>query len=72
MASIDLIKEHADTIAVIVGVSDRNKVKEGKDLFNAAYFLFDKEIIHIAHKTLLPTHDDLMSTVILSPLMNGT
>ena len=56
-AAIDLIKEHADTIAVIVGAPDRNIIKEGKDLFNAAYFLYDRQIQSIAHKTLLPTYD---------------
>ncbi|MEP7144986.1 MAG: NAD+ synthase [Ferruginibacter sp.] len=56
-ASIDLIKEHADSIAVIVGAPDRNTVAEGKDLFNAAYFLYNKAIAGIAHKTLLPTYD---------------
>ena len=55
--AIDDIKEHADTIAVIVGAPDRNTVKEGKDLFNAAYFLYDKKVTGIAHKTLLPTYD---------------
>jgi NAD+ synthase (glutamine-hydrolysing) len=56
-AAIDEIKQHADGIAVIVGAPDRNTVKEGKDLFNAAYFLSDKEVKGIAHKTLLPTYD---------------
>ncbi len=56
-ASIELIKSHADSIAVIVGAPDRNKVKEGKDLFNAAYFLYNQQVISIAHKTLLPTYD---------------
>lgn len=56
-ASIERIKFHADSIAVIVGAPDRNKVKEGKDLFNAAYFLYDQQVIGIAHKTLLPTYD---------------
>ncbi|MES2430651.1 MAG: NAD+ synthase [Bacteroidota bacterium] len=55
--AIDEIKEHADTIAVLVGAPDRNTVKEGKDLFNAAYFLYNKEIQGIAHKTCLPTYD---------------
>ncbi|MEP7107472.1 MAG: NAD+ synthase [Ferruginibacter sp.] len=55
--SIDLIKEHADSIAVIVGAPDRNTLKEGKDLFNAAYFLYNNTIKGIAHKTLLPTYD---------------
>jgi NAD+ synthase (glutamine-hydrolysing) len=52
-----LIKEHADTIAVLVGAPDRNQVREGKDLFNAAYFLFEKEIKAVAHKTCLPNYD---------------
>lgn len=56
-AAIDTIKEHADTVAVIVGGPDRNTVREGKDLFNAAFFLYNKEIKAIAHKTLLPTYD---------------
>ncbi|MEO6718992.1 MAG: NAD+ synthase [Ferruginibacter sp.] len=56
-AAIDEVKAHADAIAVIVGAPDRNTVKEGKDLFNSAFFLYEKEIKGIAHKTLLPTYD---------------
>ncbi len=56
-ASVDEIKEHADTIAVIVGGPDRNTVAEGKDLFNAAFFLYDKQVLAVVHKTLLPTYD---------------
>ena len=55
--SIDVIKEYADDIAVIVGAPDRNLVKEGKDLFNAAFFLYKKEIQNVAHKTCLPNYD---------------
>lgn len=55
--SIEIIKQHADTIAVIIGSPDRNPVREGKDLFNAAFFLYQKEINSIAHKTCLPTYD---------------
>jgi NAD+ synthase (glutamine-hydrolysing) len=55
--AIDEIKEHADTIGVLVGAPDRNPVKEGKDLFNAAYFLYKKKIKGIAHKTCLPNYD---------------
>lgn len=55
--SIDVIKEYADDIAVIVGAPDRNPVKEGKDLFNAAFFLYNKQIQNVAHKTCLPTYD---------------
>ncbi|MFT3681769.1 MAG: NAD+ synthase [Ferruginibacter sp.] len=55
--AIDKIKQHADTIAVIVGAPERNHIKEGKDLFNAAFFLYNKEVKGIAHKTCLPTYD---------------
>jgi NAD+ synthase (glutamine-hydrolysing) len=55
--SIDKIKAHADTIGVIVGAPDRNLVREGKDLFNAAFFLYEKEIKNVAHKTCLPNYD---------------
>jgi len=56
-AALDIIKQHADTIAVLVGAPDRNAVQEGKDLFNAAYLLYEKEIKGIAHKTCLPNYD---------------
>ena len=55
--AIDEIKQYADTIAVIVGGPERNQVKEGKDLFNAAFFLYNKEINAVAHKTCLPAYD---------------
>ena len=56
-SSIDRIKEHADTIGVLVGAPDRNYAPNGKDLFNAAYLLYDKQIQGIVHKTCLPTYD---------------
>jgi NAD+ synthase (glutamine-hydrolysing) len=56
-AAIDEIKQHADTIGVLVGSPARNPVREGKDLFNAAFLLYDKEIKGEVHKTLLPTYD---------------
>jgi NAD+ synthase (glutamine-hydrolysing) len=56
-AAIDIIKQHADTIGVLVGAPDRNQVREGKDLFNAAYLLYEREIKAIAHKTCLPNYD---------------
>ncbi|HEU5052886.1 MAG TPA: NAD+ synthase [Hanamia sp.] len=55
--SIEIIKQHADTIGVIVGSPDRNPVREGKDLFNAAFFIYEKEIKGVAHKTCLPNYD---------------
>ena len=55
--AIDEIKQYADTIAVLVGAPEKNPVREGKDLFNAAYFLYDKEIKATVHKTCLPNYD---------------
>ncbi len=56
-ASIDLIKEHADTIGVLIGSPARNTKHKGKSLFNAAFFLYEKKIKAEIHKTLLPTYD---------------
>jgi len=55
--AIDRIREEADTIGVIVGGPARNPVKQGKDLFNAAWLLYEKEIKGVAHKTCLPNYD---------------
>lgn len=57
LESIEKVKEHADNIGVIIGSPQRNPQKEGKDLFNAAFFLYGKKIIHIAQKTCLPNYD---------------
>jgi NAD+ synthase (glutamine-hydrolysing) len=55
--AIDKVKEHADDIGVLIGSPARNPLKEGKDLFNAAFLLYQKEIKAEIHKTLLPTYD---------------
>jgi NAD+ synthase (glutamine-hydrolysing) len=55
--AIEIIKEHTAEIAVLIGSPARNPIKEGKDLFNAAFFLYNKKIIAEIHKTLLPTYD---------------
>jgi NAD+ synthase (glutamine-hydrolysing) len=55
--SIDIIKEHTENIGVLIGSPARNPNKEGKDLFNAAFFLHDKQVKAEIHKTLLPTYD---------------
>jgi NAD+ synthase (glutamine-hydrolysing) len=56
-AAVDKIREAADTIGVIVGSPARNPLKKGKELFNAAWLLYEKEIKGVAHKTCLPTYD---------------
>ena len=56
-AAVDEIKQHADTIGVLVGSPARNPRKDGKDLFNAAFFLYEQQIKAEIHKTLLPNYD---------------
>jgi NAD+ synthase (glutamine-hydrolysing) len=56
-AAVELIKEEADTIGVLIGSPARNTKHKGKSLFNAAFFLYEKEIKAEIHKTLLPTYD---------------
>jgi NAD+ synthase (glutamine-hydrolysing) len=51
------IAKHATDIAVIVGLPIKNEVLEGKDLYNAAYFITDGEVKTITKKALLPTYD---------------
>lgn len=46
-----------DQIAIIVGAPSENLKKDGKDLFNSAYFIENGKVKYIAHKALLPTYD---------------
>jgi NAD+ synthase (glutamine-hydrolysing) len=56
-AAVSQIKAYADSIGVLIGCPVKNKDQRGKDLFNAAYFLHEKEVKAVVHKTLLPTYD---------------
>jgi NAD+ synthase (glutamine-hydrolysing) len=56
-SAIESIRKETKNIGVIVGCPARNPVREGKDLFNAAWLLADGEIQGIAHKTCLPNYD---------------
>ena len=55
--SVDIIKQYADTIGVLIGSPARNSQLDGKDLFNAVFLLYEKEIKAEIHKTLLPNYD---------------
>ncbi len=55
--SVEAIKQHTEGIGVILGSPARNSDPRGKDLFNAAWFLHDREIKAVVHKTCLPTYD---------------
>ncbi|MEN9701551.1 MAG: hypothetical protein RIR55_871 [Bacteroidota bacterium] len=55
--SIETIKHAADKIGVLIGSPAHNPNKKGKDLYNAAFFLYEQKIVAEIHKTLLPTYD---------------
>lgn len=57
IVAVKRVAEEADTIGVLVGAPSHNDRIEGKDLFNSAYFLYEKEIKQVVHKTLLPNYD---------------
>ena len=56
-ATIDTLRQAADTIGVLVGCPSVNPHVEGKDLFNSVYLLYQQTIQGVVHKTLLPTYD---------------
>ena len=56
-ASVEKIKAHTRGIGVIVGSPAPNADPRGKNLFNAAWFLYDEEVIAVVHKTCLPAYD---------------
>lgn len=51
------IAKHCTDIACIVGLPLKNPIVAGKDLYNAAYFIENREIKAITKKALLPTYD---------------
>lgn len=55
--AVETIAQHCIDIAAIVGAPAINPQVEGKDLFNAAWYLSDGKISAIRNKTLLPTYD---------------
>ncbi|HOZ50287.1 MAG TPA: NAD+ synthase [Chitinophagaceae bacterium] len=55
--AISEINKHTQNIGVLIGCPSINDKKEGKDLFNSAYLLYNHEVVDIIHKTLLPTYD---------------
>ena len=55
--AVDLIRAESNGIGVLIGGPARNPRVLGKDLFNAAFFLFNEELVATIHKTLLPTYD---------------
>ena len=56
-ASVDAIRQHTEGIGVIIGAPQKNLDASGKELFNAAWLLYNREVLGVAQKTLLPTYD---------------
>lgn len=51
------IAESCVEIACIIGLPVKNDILDGKDLFNAAYFIENGKVKSITKKALLPTYD---------------
>jgi NAD+ synthase (glutamine-hydrolysing) len=56
-ASVEALKTASRDIAIVVGTPVRNPVAAGKDLYNAACFLYEGAVLGVQHKALLPTYD---------------
>lgn len=55
--AINTIAKESEGIAIAIGAPARNLMPEGKDLFNAAYFIANGKVLAVQHKALLPTYD---------------
>ncbi len=55
--AIEDIVQHTEGIAAIVGAPSVNPGIAGKNLFNSAYFISDKKVVFVQHKSLLPNYD---------------
>ncbi len=55
--SLDQIRMAATGIGVLVGAPQRNRSKNGKPLFNAAYLFDEQKLIGVSQKTCLPNYD---------------
>lgn len=69
-SSIDTIKQHTEGIGVIVGAPQKNSDSSGKKLFNAAWVLYNGDVLQTIQKTLLPTYDILDEYRYFEPASN--
>ncbi len=56
-AAAQTIAKQCEDIACIIGLPIKNEVLEGKDLYNAAYFIENGAVRVVTKKALLPTYD---------------
>lgn len=57
LKALEEVKKNVTGISAIVGFVDRNVGHRGKNLYNAAAYINNKEIISRHYKSLLPTYD---------------
>ena len=57
LKALEEVKKNVTGISAIVGFVDRNVGQRGKNLYNAAAYINNKEIISRHYKSLLPTYD---------------
>lgn len=57
MYVVNRLCEMSEDLAIVVGAPTVNPDVEGKDLYNSAFFLYQKKVQLIAHKALLPNYD---------------
>ncbi|HLP52077.1 MAG TPA: NAD+ synthase [Chitinophagales bacterium] len=55
--ALNEIAKHTGKVAALVGGPRKNPVKEGKDLYNSAFFIHEGTVKHITDKALLPVYD---------------
>ena len=55
--ALERVRIASNGIGIVVGAPQRNPVKEGKDLFNAAYVFDEQQLVGVAQKSCLPTYD---------------
>ena len=57
LKALEEVRNNVTGISVIVGFVDRNAGQRGKNLYNAAAYINNKEIVSRHYKSLLPTYD---------------
>lgn len=57
LKALEEVKNNVTGISAIVGFVDRNVGQRGKNLYNAAAYINNKEIVSRHYKSLLPTYD---------------
>ncbi len=57
LKALEEVKSNVTGISAIIGFVDRNAVRRGKALYNAAAYIKNKKIVSRHYKSLLPTYD---------------